>query len=284
MAKTQKPLVFISHVGDEREVALALKRLVTDAFIGIIDVFVSSDPNSLAMGEKWLDQITDGLTKCVIEIVLASPASVKRPWINFEAGAGWVRDVPVIPICHSGMTPSTLPPPLSSLQAALATEAAQLQNVFAVVARAIGCTCPQVDFSDFVESVKAFEDTSRQLDAAERVSLTSDVDGLSEHAVATLVAAAECTEGPGSWTWADRVQRRMNEAGYRDIATNLGIAALARHGLLVANQQGTGNFGDTSLAVEVSNAGWTWLEEHLDLVDMRLQPSHSAPADDGIPF
>lgn len=107
----QKPLVFISHITTEKEIAIALKGLVEQAFLGMVDVFVSSDPNSIAMGGRWLNDITYGLKTCVIEIVLAGPSSVTRPWINFEAGAGWVRDIPVIPLCHSGMTPSVLPAP-----------------------------------------------------------------------------------------------------------------------------------------------------------------------------
>jgi hypothetical protein len=137
----QKPLVFISHITTEKEIAVALKGLVEQAFLGMVEVFVSSDPNSIAMGGRWLDNITYGLKKCVIEIVLASPVSVTRPWINFEAGAGWVRDIPVIPLCHSGMTPSALPAPLSSLQAALATQGTHLERVLPLLRRQSNVTC-----------------------------------------------------------------------------------------------------------------------------------------------
>ncbi len=85
----QKPLVFISHITTEKEIAIALKGLVEQAFLGMVDVFVSSDPNSIAMGGRWLNDITYGLKTCVIEIVLAGPLTVTCPWINFEAGAGW---------------------------------------------------------------------------------------------------------------------------------------------------------------------------------------------------
>jgi len=85
----QKPLIFLSHIATEKEIAISLKELIEATFMGMIDVFVSSDPNSMAMGGRWLDEITYGLKHCVIEIVLASPKSVKQPWINFETGAGW---------------------------------------------------------------------------------------------------------------------------------------------------------------------------------------------------
>ena len=92
-----------------------------------------------------------------VEIILCSPKSVVRPWINFEAGAAWIRDIPVIPLCHSGMKPSALPVPLNLLQAASASEISSLKLIFPVLAGAIGSQVPKVDFSEFVEKVKKFE-------------------------------------------------------------------------------------------------------------------------------
>ena len=49
----EKPIVFISHITEEKEVALALKKLVESAFIGMMEVFVSSDPRSITLGQEW---------------------------------------------------------------------------------------------------------------------------------------------------------------------------------------------------------------------------------------
>ena len=51
----QKPLVFISHITEEKEIAHALKQLVEKTFLNMIEVFVSSDPTSIRLGGKWLD-------------------------------------------------------------------------------------------------------------------------------------------------------------------------------------------------------------------------------------
>lgn len=153
----EKPLLFISHITEEKELALSFKNLVETNFLGMLEVFVSSDENSISMGQKWLNNITDGLKKCAIEIVICSPKSIQRPWINFEAGAGWVRDIPVIPLCHSGMEPSQLPMPLNLLQAAKANEVSSLKLVFPVLAKALGANNPATDFTDFVNEVKEFE-------------------------------------------------------------------------------------------------------------------------------
>jgi len=50
-------------------------------------------------------------------IVLCSHASIQRPWVQFELGAAWSRQVPIIPICHSGMRAADLPMPLSRKEA-----------------------------------------------------------------------------------------------------------------------------------------------------------------------
>jgi hypothetical protein len=97
----KKPIVFMSHITEEKEIAQALKKLVEKSFLNMIDVFVSSDPTSVELGQKWLDEISFHLTTCAVEIILASPKSVLRPWINFEAGSGWVRDIAVIPLCRA---------------------------------------------------------------------------------------------------------------------------------------------------------------------------------------
>jgi hypothetical protein len=154
-----KPLVFISHISEEKELAIAFKDLIESSFLGMIDLFVSSDHSSVQLGQKWLDNITEALGSCVVEIVICSSKSVVRPWINFEAGAGWIRNIPVIPLCHSGMKPSSLPLPLNLLQAATATEVSSLKLILPVLGQAIGSKTPSVDFTDFISKVIDFEST-----------------------------------------------------------------------------------------------------------------------------
>lgn len=160
-----KPIVFISHITPEKEIAIAFKELIEASFLGMLEVFVSSDDHSIGMGQRWLDNITKALKICSIEIVLCSPESIKRPWINFEAGAGWIRDIPVIPLCHSGMEPSKLPLPLNLLQAAIASQVSSLNLIFPVLAHAIGSQTPKVDFTDFVAKVTGFEQRYTYWDA-----------------------------------------------------------------------------------------------------------------------
>lgn len=112
-----KKQVFISHINEEAQLAVDLKKWVEESFSSRCDVFVSSHPKDLPAGTKWLEEISRALENASILIVLCSAGSIIRPWINFEAGCCWNRRIPIVPICHSGQQRSDLPPPLSSFQA-----------------------------------------------------------------------------------------------------------------------------------------------------------------------
>src|SRR5450759_1181141 len=125
-----KPTIFISHITEEAEIANRLKDFVEQKFLRSVDVFASSHEQSIRLGDEWFMAIKDSISKCELMIVVCSPISVARPWINFESGAGWVRGIPVIPLCHSGLTPGRLTVPLNSLQAGMLNERSDLQKLF----------------------------------------------------------------------------------------------------------------------------------------------------------
>lgn len=153
-----KPVVFVSHIAEEAEMANALKDLIEENFLGMVKVFVSSSPDSIEPGDKWLEKVEKALDSCSIMILLSSVESVKYPWINFEAGAGWIRKIPVIPLCHSGMEPEELPIPLKLLQGIKISEESSLQAVFKIIAHVLKSNSPKVNFNDFVSSMKTLEE------------------------------------------------------------------------------------------------------------------------------
>ena len=154
----KQPTIFISHISEEAELASLFKTLIEDKFLGHVKVFVSSNPNSIAIGERWLDQISAGLKECAAMLVLSSPQSVSRPWINFEAGAGWTRGIEVVPICHSGMQPTDLPIPLKLLQAMRASDKKGLEEIFKLVARKADLAVPPVDIDALLKKIEEFEE------------------------------------------------------------------------------------------------------------------------------
>jgi hypothetical protein len=154
---TEKPRIFISHISDEAVLADILKKRLLKDFLGLVDVFVSSDEVSIDAGANWLESIKNALESAKVELVLCSKASIKRPWINFEAGAGWLRGVPIVPICHTGLRPDELPMPLTVLQAIEAHKEAGIRKLYRLLARTIGCDTPSPDFSSIITEVGGFE-------------------------------------------------------------------------------------------------------------------------------
>ena len=108
--------VFISHIGDEAALANSLKQWIENTFPDQVSVFVSSDLASIQAGDEWYDKIMEALSSADIFLVVCSPTSLERPWVNFETGVAAFREIPIIPVCHRGMSPGKLPQPLHRFQ------------------------------------------------------------------------------------------------------------------------------------------------------------------------
>ncbi|MCY2989750.1 MAG: toll/interleukin-1 receptor domain-containing protein [Planctomycetota bacterium] len=111
--------VFISYIHEEEKLAELLQRFIQESFRDVGEVFRSADPRSIAPGEEYLKRIKSALLNSDVLLVLCSPASVERPWINFEAGCVWIRPEQsrIVPICHSGWRKQDLRCPLDERQA-----------------------------------------------------------------------------------------------------------------------------------------------------------------------
>ena len=101
-------------------------------------MFVSSDEDSISPGQEWFQQIKESLSCTRVLLAVCSEESAYRPWINFESGAGWIRDIPVIPVCHSGMTVGGLPQPLSNLHGLDVEEDGFARRLMTAVANGLG--------------------------------------------------------------------------------------------------------------------------------------------------
>jgi TIR domain len=108
--------VFISHISEEAAFANSLKSWIEATFPDQVLVFVSSDLVSIQAGEEWYEKIMDALDATSVFVVVCSPSSLERPWVNFETGVAAYRRVRIIPVCHRGMIPSKLPQPLHRFQ------------------------------------------------------------------------------------------------------------------------------------------------------------------------
>jgi hypothetical protein len=149
--------VFISHIAEESGIAQWLKAQLDRDFLGGLDIFVSSDRSTIGAGRRWLDDVQKALKEADLQIVLCSTASVAKPWVNFEAGAVWLRDVPVVPVCHSGLQPQGLPVPLSMLEGIELSNPEGLAKLYDSVGTALGLRTPNVDFPALATAAKTLE-------------------------------------------------------------------------------------------------------------------------------
>jgi hypothetical protein len=157
-----KKLIFISHTSAEAELARALKQHLVHDFLGSFDVFVSSDGKTIPAGKRWLEELSGALRQSLAMIVLCSDESVTRPWVNFEAGGGWVRDIPVIPVCHSGMAQDDLPAPLNALQAVELSQPQGLKELYEAIAEELNMQPPRTDFQAMSAGFKELEAKYKQ--------------------------------------------------------------------------------------------------------------------------
>lgn len=157
----KRPTLFISHITEEGELANRLKRLLKKHFVGAFDIFDSSDTESIAAGEEWLSSIRNALHSTSVELILASEASIRRPWVNFEAGAAWIQGTAVIPACHSGLSVARLPMPFANLQAISATSEDGWHRAYSQIAKKFETDIPEIDYSSIVQEVQEFEASYR---------------------------------------------------------------------------------------------------------------------------
>ena len=57
---------------------------MTEDFLDQLTVFLSSEPESIAMGNQWFSSVNEAIRNSSIILVLCTPIAIERPWINFE--------------------------------------------------------------------------------------------------------------------------------------------------------------------------------------------------------
>lgn len=272
----EKKIVFISHISEEREIALSLKTLIEKSFLGLVDVFVSSDPESIDLGQEWLNRIKFSLGNCIVEFVIASPVSIRRAWVNFEAGAGWIREIPVIPLCHSGMTPGKLPPPLNALQAAPALDDEKLKRIPRTIAKAIGMEPPEVDFQPFIDVVRNYEETTEaSIEISEDVAIPG-ADGLRQNEWDVMIAVAQLAFAGDDQTAVVDVYDALRSRYDTTLPISLGIKILERKRLIEIKQvEGWGN--EPYSVARMTDEGWLWIEKNRDSLDWLFKMKEDPP-------
>ena len=140
--------IFISHAKSDERIAIALKNLIELLFHERVDIFVSSDEKSIPLGKQWFDIITSALNQADSVLILCSPESVKRPWINFELGGAYFLGKDIIPICIKEMKFEDLPSPCNLFQGIAGTDYPRLIHFLGEIAQHIGCQFRRIDIEN----------------------------------------------------------------------------------------------------------------------------------------
>lgn len=149
-------IVFMSYFSDEASVAEDLSDHLKALFgKDGLEMFLASSWDSIAPGEDWQSKVMEGLGKADALLVLMSHDALTRPWINFEIGVAWAKNIRVLLLCHKGMTPAALPSPYGSLQAVDLnglTHDQTLARVADAVARTLNLTLSNEEKAAYAET------------------------------------------------------------------------------------------------------------------------------------
>ncbi len=127
-----KPTLFFSHSSKDKDAILLLKNKLEKATGGVLNIFMSSDGQSIPFGTNWIHKIEDGLQQAKIMFVFVTENSVSSGWIYFEAGFAYSKGIQVIPV-GIGIDVGGLNPPLNMLQGFNIVSEDSLNNFISIV-------------------------------------------------------------------------------------------------------------------------------------------------------
>ena len=118
--------IFISHATANARLA----RTLADALESLgATTFLSSRAGDIRADEDWWSGIKRALQEADAYIILLTPESTLRPWVNFEAGAAWFFKKQLLFVRVQALAPEDIPLPISSRQVYALDDGEQLEAV-----------------------------------------------------------------------------------------------------------------------------------------------------------
>jgi hypothetical protein len=124
-----KPIVFFSHSAKDAEPLRRLKDRFQELTSETLEVFLSSDGQSIRLGKNWIARVEAALTDAKLMFVFLTPNSVGSSWVYFEAGHAYSKGIDIVPVGLFGVDVGKIPPPLSFLQGFNVTSHESLNNL-----------------------------------------------------------------------------------------------------------------------------------------------------------
>ena len=129
-----KPTLFFSHSSKDKDMILAIKNKVMQYTSGTLEIFQSSDGESIPFGTNWIHKVEEGLKEAKVMFVFVTEKSISTGWIYFEAGYAYSKGVHVIPV-GIGVSVGDLKAPLNLLQGFNIISADSLNNFLTIINR-----------------------------------------------------------------------------------------------------------------------------------------------------
>lgn len=136
-----KPTLFFSHSSKDKDMVLTIKNKFIKYTSGTLEIFQSSDGESIPFGTNWIHKVEEGLENAKVMFVFVTEKSVSSGWIYFEAGYAYSKGVHVIPV-GIGVSVGDLKAPLNLLQGFNITSADSLNNFLTIINREFSYNFP----------------------------------------------------------------------------------------------------------------------------------------------
>lgn len=149
-----KPTLFFSHSSKDKDVILSIKNKLDSATGGVMDIFMSSDGQSIPFGTNWIHKIEEGLQAAKIMFVFVTENSISSGWIYFEAGYAYSKGIQVIPV-GIGVDIGSLKAPLNLLQGFNISSEDSLNNFITIINRTFDYHFSNIfEHDDYLEVIK----------------------------------------------------------------------------------------------------------------------------------
>lgn len=121
--------IFISHAIANSRIAHALAEALVAAR-GDVTTFVASRPGDIRADEDWLRGVERALQEADAYIVLLTPESVLRRWVNCESGAAWFSGRQLIFVRIQALSTEEIPLPIAARQVYALDNLEHLRAIF----------------------------------------------------------------------------------------------------------------------------------------------------------
>lgn len=121
--KTSKFDLFLSHASEDLAAVKGMQEWLEHLFD--LKIFASS----IRPGDDWKSSIDEAMRQCQVALVLATPRSIKKPWVNYEIGRLKEKRKPVFVFCWE-MSRRLLGSILDGVQACSADDSFDKQREF----------------------------------------------------------------------------------------------------------------------------------------------------------